>query len=142
MNPPLKRLQRKSCIQLFFPTHITLESDFAAAFTQRFLTARHFATLSTLGSAAVATVGDMQEAVEAALGVSDEAAVAVEVVGDDKNSRKRYRTKSEEDEAADGRPAKRTIPSHEDQLAARRYKDRQRYASMTRKSCLLHSCVY
>jgi hypothetical protein len=88
--------------------------------------------------AAVATVGDMQEAVEAALGVSEEAAVAVEVVTDDKNGRKRYRMKSEEDEAADGKSAKRSVPSHEDQLASRRFKDRQRYASMTRRSCILY----
>jgi hypothetical protein len=91
------------------------------------------------GSAAVANVGDMHEAVEAALGVSEEAAVAVNVVvDDDRNSRKRYRTKAEDDEAADGKPAKRNVPSHEDQLAARRHKDRQRYASMTCKSYFVY----
>lgn len=44
--------------------------------------------------------------------------------------RKRYREKTLEEEAEDNKPAK-TSQSHEDQLASRRLKDRQRYASMT-----------
>jgi hypothetical protein len=86
-------------------------------------------------SAAVAHVGDMQDAVEAALGVSGENAVAGGDDDDDdeKTGRKRYRTKDEDDEDEKPINLKRAVPSHEDQLAARRSKDRERYALMTRK---------
>ncbi|KAG7342209.1 hypothetical protein IV203_007301 [Nitzschia inconspicua] len=84
---------------------------------------------------AVEHVGDMHEAVEAALGVSEENPVIGGGDDDDddddeKNGRKRYRKPDDED-GAQAKSVKRIIQSHEDQLAARRHKDRQRYASMT-----------
>jgi hypothetical protein len=80
--------------------------------------------------AAVATVGDMHEAVEAALGVSEDANVGND---DEKRGRKRDRKEDDDEEGDDEKYMKRAVPSHEDQLAARRHKDRQRYASMTRE---------
>jgi hypothetical protein len=74
----------------------------------------------------------MHEAVEAALGVGvkdDDAGAPHDAKLEQR--RKRYREKSVEDEANDESKPKRNVPSHSDQLAARRQKDRQRYASMS-----------
>jgi len=114
----------------------------------------HEDAIAQAAAAAVASVEDIQDAVQAALAVdqikdenttmqentqADAGAADGTTPGDDggletskKNEqrRKRYREKTVEEEAtAESKPKKPY--SHEDVLAARREKDRQRYASMT-----------
>ena len=70
----------------------------------------------------------MHEAVEAALGVGVKEEDGQAEKGDQPRA-KRTREASEDDE--EDKQTKRYVPSHSDQLAQRRQKDRQRYASMT-----------
>jgi len=117
------------------------------------------AMIAEAAAAAVAAVGDVQLAVDAALAAerNDEGAAAAvaavaaaaqateaenttntafEVDAETKKSeqrRKRYHESLKSIEEGDSPPAKKqatTQQSHEDQLASRRLKDRQRYASM------------
>ena len=68
----------------------------------------------------------MHEAVEAALGVG-----VKEEDGQVEKERRGKRTREDPSEDDGDDKPKRNIPSHSDQLAQRRQKDRQRYASMT-----------
>ena len=87
------------------------------------------AIIAEAAAAAVAAAVNVEDAdvTAAALAVKTEEETHAKK---NEQRRKRYREKTVEEEAAETKPSKKT-PSHEDQLAARRLKDRQRYANMT-----------
>lgn len=87
------------------------------------------AIIAEAAAAAVAAAVEVEDAdvTAAALAVKTEEETHAKK---NEQRRKRYREKTVEEDAADSKPSKKA-PSHEDQLAARRLKDRQRYANMT-----------
>ncbi|CAB9527423.1 expressed unknown protein [Seminavis robusta] len=94
------------------------------------------AMIAEAAAAAVASVaggGASEDATAAALAVKTDGQVAEEERAKrNQLRRKRYREKAEEGSVISGADS-RTLKSHEEQLATRRLKDRERYASMTSK---------